>query len=165
MRRNANVNEMEKNLKSYEDTPIILQMYLSKWHTTKKLRGSAKSHVGEKKRHFVCCHHVIKVHVTWNYFLSQWQRRMEWKPIPCMYTCILFLENDDYWLGINDDVKEGLWMFTDVGTEAPYLGWGGTEPQNAGPKGEDCAAFGHHGKYKWIDVPCTSLRRPLCERR
>ncbi|XP_060557324.1 echinoidin-like, partial [Ruditapes philippinarum] len=73
--------------------------------------------------------------------------------------------NADYWIGINDNVIEGVWKFTDDGTNAPYLGWGGTEPQDAGTNGEDCAAFGHLLKYKWIDVPCTSPRRPLCEKK
>ncbi|XP_053382367.1 perlucin-like protein [Mercenaria mercenaria] len=82
------------------------------------------------------------------------------------------LNDADYWLGINDDETEGVWKFTDDGTgdgtddgsEVPYLGWGGTEPQDAG-KGEDCAAFGQSLQYKWKDVPCSSLRRPLCEKR
>ena len=37
--------------------------------------STKKTHVSE--RHLACGLHVIKIHVTWNYFLIQWQRRME----------------------------------------------------------------------------------------
>lgn len=63
------------------------------------------------------------------------------------------------WLGITDQVEEGLFR-TDEGRDLSYEAWAAGEPNDAGA-GEDCVEVGAAGA--WNDLPCDTLRPALCE--
>ena len=84
-RLNANVNKMEKlnNMMSHQSNFTILTfVYLNDNINPLSTSGTVKNHVWEKSTHLnAILFVVIKIHVTRNYFLSQWQRWMAWKPV------------------------------------------------------------------------------------
>ncbi|XP_035693523.1 C-type lectin domain family 10 member A-like isoform X2 [Branchiostoma floridae] len=69
---------------------------------------------------------------------------------------------DHTWIGLSDQVTEGLWVWDD-GTSLVGDGiWGTGEPN--GSTGENCAQIypGHHN-YRWNDSTCPSSYYYICE--
>ncbi|XP_053406558.1 perlucin-like protein [Mercenaria mercenaria] len=69
---------------------------------------------------------------------------------------------NDYWVGLTDAAKEGLWKLTGKNTIAPFLDWGSAEP--SGGTIENCVMFAIGHQYSWGDVSCSRRIRYLCER-
>jgi len=65
------------------------------------------------------------------------------------------------WIGANDLLKEGRWMWTD-GTMLAWTNWHRKEPNNYGGR-EDCGALWNG--FKWNDWFCSSKAYFICERR
>ena len=70
-----------------------------------------------------------------------------------------------YWLGMTDEVVEGIWKWSDTDTKVEVTDWYPGEPQDAGA-GEDCAVYSPgHEEFKWADVGCARKFLPLCEKQ
>jgi len=65
------------------------------------------------------------------------------------------------WIGANDLLQEGKWMWTD-GTLLAYKNWHKNEPNNYGGR-EDCGALWNG--MKWNDWFCSSKAYYICEKR
>jgi len=65
------------------------------------------------------------------------------------------------WIGANDLLEEGRWMWTD-GTILAYKNWHKDEPNNFGGR-EDCGALWNG--MKWNDWFCSSKAYYICEKR
>lgn len=74
----------------------------------------------------------------------------------------------DWWLGGNDLVTEGKFVWLDDVTEivAPlFEQWRTGEPNNAGTNGEDCMILESDNPLKeWDDRPCGNTFPVICER-
>merc|ERR1712215_528201 len=78
------------------------------------------------------------------------------------------LHDKDFWIGITDSKEEGFWRYASSDNRhVMYTAWANREPDDWG-KGEDCteliAKLHPTRALQWGDVPCTSLRTPLCEK-
>jgi len=73
------------------------------------------------------------------------------------------LEGTDYWIGLNDSVTEGTWLWSD-GLISNYFNWHPIEPD---PAEEDCVAIDMpHNGGQWIDAPCANPRAGfVCSKR
>ncbi|KAI3357009.1 hypothetical protein L3Q82_003640 [Scortum barcoo] len=63
------------------------------------------------------------------------------------------------WVGGNDAVKEGVWMWSD-GTNFVFSDWGKGEPNNLG--GENCMEINLGGQDYVNDSKCNNKRSFLC---
>jgi hypothetical protein len=66
----------------------------------------------------------------------------------------------DWWIGLNDLLSEGLFVWSD-GTAVDFTAWNGGEPNNAG--NEDCVHFPIWAGGNWNDLPCDAQGRYICE--
>lgn len=68
------------------------------------------------------------------------------------------------WLGLNDHVAEGSWVWLD-GQPLLYSHWDSGEPNNGGDGGEDCGVLmTDNGRgSEWDDRECDSARPFFCE--
>ena len=70
-----------------------------------------------------------------------------------------FLHSRDGWIGLNDRVKEGKWVWVD-GSVFNYTNWGSDQPDNE--NNEDCVF--KEGAGNWNDLDCTKYHRAyICE--
>ncbi|XP_021351149.1 perlucin-like, partial [Mizuhopecten yessoensis] len=69
-----------------------------------------------------------------------------------------------YYMSATDIVVEGQWIWPKTEDPVEYMDWGPTEPQNAGA-GEDCVCLSEGVDFRWVDVPCHSLRHFICKKR
>ncbi len=67
--------------------------------------------------------------------------------------------SDSPWMGFNDRVAEGTWVWSD-GSPVTFTRWGSGEPNNSGD--EDCAQF--RPDAYWNDVQCGSSLPFVCKR-
>ncbi|KAL4239382.1 C-type lectin domain 10 [Mactra antiquata] len=74
-----------------------------------------------------------------------------------------FVNGHNYWLGMTDDISEGLWKWNGNDERVEFFNWAPTEPQDS--NNEDCAVFHMSLNFQWADVQCKSDRRPICEKR
>lgn len=63
-------------------------------------------------------------------------------------------------IGYNDIVTEGVFVWSDHNENSSYVNWHPAEPNDY--NGEDCAAM-IFGDGRWSDVPCTMLAAFVCE--
>ena len=73
------------------------------------------------------------------------------------------LNHQDYWMGLTDEMVEGVWRWLSSGAVASFTDWQHGEP-NGLHGGEDCAHFKSNRDNRWNDEPCTYKHYPLCER-
>jgi hypothetical protein len=59
---------------------------------------------------------------------------------------------------MTDAAKEGVGKMTGTDKIVPFFDWASGEPQNISkdPTGQDCAAIRTYGKYKWVDINCST---------
>lgn len=67
---------------------------------------------------------------------------------------------DDVWIGLTDGASEGTWVSSE-GAPLRFFEWRKGEPNNVGPKGEDCATWGP-SDGKWNDLPCDARAESIC---
>jgi len=65
------------------------------------------------------------------------------------------------WIGLNDNDKEGTWVWQD-GSSPTYINWSPFEPNSMAGE-EDCVGFGHEGGSKWWDAPCFYQLQFICK--
>eukprot|EP00058_Branchiostoma_floridae_P009579 XP_002595067.1 hypothetical protein BRAFLDRAFT_125768 [Branchiostoma floridae] len=68
--------------------------------------------------------------------------------------------NPETWMGMSDQVQEGLWVWED-GTV--LTGWSNWLPGNPSSTGEDCAEWKNVYDYKWNDDECFHTQYFVCE--
>jgi hypothetical protein len=66
----------------------------------------------------------------------------------------------DWWLGLNDQASEGVFVWSDA-SPLDYTSWAGGEPNNAG--NEDCVHVPEWAGGSWNDLPCSQESRYICE--
>ena len=69
-----------------------------------------------------------------------------------------------YWMGLTDDMVEGIWRWKSNGLQNTFSDWGSDQPNNGGGI-EDCACFKMTDSGRWHDYRCTHEFIPVCEKR
>jgi hypothetical protein len=73
------------------------------------------------------------------------------------------ISNDRWWLGLNDILQEGTFIWPD-GSPVTYTNWGSGEPNNLG--NEDCGQINrYYPDDTWNDEPCINRLFFICEER
>lgn len=79
---------------------------------------------------------------------------------------IIFLGSLEYYIGANDIVHEGTWVWVSNGQTATYTNWGPFQPNNRGGA-ENCAGITYDPPNgfvgHWTDKPCTKELTYICE--
>lgn len=70
------------------------------------------------------------------------------------------ISTDNTWLGLNDQVAEGAYVWSD-GSDFVYENWGSGEPNN--DTGEDCVEFDRNKSFRWNDDNCDLTRPFVCK--
>lgn len=65
----------------------------------------------------------------------------------------------EWWIGLNDEVSESLFVWTD-GTPVDFTSWNGGEPNNSG--NEDCTHLASWAGGLWNDMPCEAQANYVC---
>lgn len=76
----------------------------------------------------------------------------------------LLFSGHSYWMGLSDDLTEGVWRWLTNGSTPTFTDWQPGQPNNYHNK-QDCAHFYYSFDYKWEDTECTANNLPLCEKR
>ena len=81
-----------------------------------------------------------------------------------VYAEIRSTEMPTTWIGLNDIVSEGDWVWLD-GLTVDYRNWDTGEPNDSGSSGEDCGVIMvESGRFSfWDDRPCDNNRAYVCE--
>ncbi|KAH3752126.1 perlucin-like protein isoform X1 [Dreissena polymorpha] len=79
---------------------------------------------------------------------------------------LVTLKAPQHWMGLTDEVTEGIWTFYPSEKVATFLDWSHhliDWPQpNDGLRG-NCAAYFEEHDYHWVDEPCSREFNPICE--
>ncbi|KAG7499177.1 macrophage mannose receptor 1-like [Solea senegalensis] len=68
-----------------------------------------------------------------------------------------------YWIGLNDQVTEGVWQWSDGSPFIEYLSqWMHGQPDNWGD-GEDCAQVNGNSHGQWMDENCADKKKYICK--
>jgi len=68
------------------------------------------------------------------------------------------LEAARYWVGMRDEITEGLWAHYPSETPMSYMKWVNNQPD--GGRASNCGAYYRGYVY---DEPCSQNYKPLCE--
>ena len=68
------------------------------------------------------------------------------------------LQNQKYWIGLNDIEKEGDFVWTD-GSNVSFTAWQSGQPNNVGDHGQHCTAS---KSGRWGDFKCSQKSRFIC---
>uniref|UniRef100_A0A3B3D6F8 C-type lectin domain-containing protein n=1 Tax=Oryzias melastigma TaxID=30732 RepID=A0A3B3D6F8_ORYME len=67
-----------------------------------------------------------------------------------------------YWMGLNDEIVEGVWEWSDGSPFIEYLLWGQGQPDNW-QGNEHCGEVVGYNNGHWNDENCDSKRRYICK--
>uniref|UniRef100_A0A3P9LRF9 C-type lectin domain-containing protein n=1 Tax=Oryzias latipes TaxID=8090 RepID=A0A3P9LRF9_ORYLA len=67
-----------------------------------------------------------------------------------------------YWMGLNDEVVEGVWEWSDGSHFIEYLFWGQGQPDNW-QGNEHCGEVVGYNNGHWNDENCDTKRRYICK--
>ena len=70
-----------------------------------------------------------------------------------------FLNKRNGWIGLNDEVKEGTWVWVD-GSVLSYKNWDSGQPSNNN-NNQHCGFRTSNGK--WNDFTCSTPKSYICE--
>ncbi|XP_060584435.1 asialoglycoprotein receptor 2-like [Ruditapes philippinarum] len=73
------------------------------------------------------------------------------------------LKDDIHWIGLTDEVTDGIWKWSDTDTVATYFNWLPGQPNNG--KSGNCVAMRAEYHYEWTDDACSASFKALCEKR
>ncbi|XP_060608108.1 perlucin-like isoform X1 [Ruditapes philippinarum] len=71
----------------------------------------------------------------------------------------------EFWIGANDEMIEGLWVWYKGDKPVNFTGWYPGQPGSEGD--EDCAVIASRTDVfnGWHDAPCAASHHPICEIR
>ncbi|KAL4227476.1 hypothetical protein ACF0H5_012920 [Mactra antiquata] len=72
------------------------------------------------------------------------------------------LKDQNHWIGLVDEVVENEWRWHSDDSITNFTDWYPNKP--SGGKASNCVVVEQRLGYQWLDVPCTSSYRPLCEK-
>ncbi|XP_045160092.2 perlucin-like protein [Mercenaria mercenaria] len=75
------------------------------------------------------------------------------------------LKDPIHWIGLTDEVTEGIWVWYDNNEVATFTNWHNITSEPNGGKAQNCVYIAEGHGYEWIDAPCGWKRKPLCEKR
>ncbi|XP_053395904.1 asialoglycoprotein receptor 1-like [Mercenaria mercenaria] len=75
------------------------------------------------------------------------------------------MKDENYWIGANDRLIEGIWNYVDTNELVTFTDWTPGQPDSWHAHNEDCALFYFPHQYKWDDGPCDSKLLQICEMR
>ncbi|XP_077972804.1 lectin-like [Styela clava] len=73
-----------------------------------------------------------------------------------------YLTGVSAWIGLDDIITEGIWVWSDGVNESPNSLWNAAEPN--GGRTENCVEVFNNSTIVGNDAPCTLFRRFVCER-
>lgn len=79
---------------------------------------------------------------------------------------LLFLDEafkESFWIGGNDLISEGKWMWMTSHTPLHYTNWAHGEPSNEFG-GEHCMSLLFYTNYHWNDERCKTVHPFICEK-
>ncbi|CAG5120962.1 unnamed protein product, partial [Candidula unifasciata] len=68
-----------------------------------------------------------------------------------------------YWIGLNDQGKEGTFTWLNDTVQATYTQWASGMPNNDGGN-ENCVVIDGNNNNKWDDLDCSTPNRFICQR-
>lgn len=71
--------------------------------------------------------------------------------------------NTEFWIGLNDKMTEGTYVWTD-GTAFSFHNWKDGQPKWSSRGREDCVRLKETDGGKWNDKQCAGLKPYVCER-
>ena len=72
------------------------------------------------------------------------------------------IPNDDAWLGANDIVSDGTWVWEDGVEWGGFISWHSGEPN--GGDSEQCLAMRYDLIGEWNDDSCSKKRHHVCKK-
>jgi len=72
-----------------------------------------------------------------------------------------------FWVGGNDLVTEGQWMWAKTHTriiDTGYQNWDSGQPDNSDGSGENCMELSKSSHWRWNDETCEHEKYFICEK-
>lgn len=68
----------------------------------------------------------------------------------------------NYWMGMNDKVSEGTFVYESDGASLVYTNWHVSMPDDGLFGGEDCVQYAL-AYSPWNDIPCAAVMAYICQ--
>lgn len=66
-----------------------------------------------------------------------------------------------FWVGADDGVQEGQWLWSDGTVSNDYINWCSAEPNNSGGS-ENCLEINFSSNHCWNDESCSKTKNYVC---